>query len=162
MLIIASVAFHHTIKLGVSFTNLLPYYFNCYNMWALRPDSHVRRRCKCRCKRKKIHVWTTVTQMQTQAQAPTQAIKHFSFSCTCICACVCISHVWIESAQTQGKKTQLPCHHGQPRPPSWKNTSTAPAYLTFLAFALDVWTSFAFAFALAFTFVSHVWTRLNQ
>ena len=125
----------------------------------VRRGSHERRECK----RKKINVWTTVTQ--TQARAPTQEMEKNSFSCTSIC--VCISHVWTGATQTQMQtqgKTQVPCHHGQPRPPTWKNTSTAPAYVTFLALALDVCTSFAFAFAfaLAFAFAYHVWTRLNR
>ena len=70
-----------------------------------------------------------------RARADSRNGKIF-ISCTCICACVCISHKSTQmQTQTKGKKTQVTCHRGQPRTPSWKNTSTAPAYITLLAFA---------------------------
>ena len=53
-------------------------------------------------------------------------IKHFP-----VCICVRFSHVWI------GKRL----NHCRP---SWKNTSTALAYLSFLAFSLNVWTRLHF------------------
>ena len=111
----------------------------------LRPGSHVRH--KYRCKRKKIHVYTAIAQMQTQAPTQKKKMENLSFSSTCICACVCLHFTRVNRGNaTQGKikqqqqqqqQKQVTWHHGQPRPPSWKNTSTAPAYLTFLAFAFD-------------------------
>ena len=86
------------------------------------------RKHKCKCKCKELLMWTTPTRMHMQTQSTTQGTNKFSFSWACIC--VCFPHV-----------NRQKINHCRP---SWKNTSAALAYLSFLAFALDVWTRLHF------------------
>ena len=78
-------------------------------------------KCKRKCKCKELLLWTTPTQMQTQAS--TQGIKKIYIFLS--------SH--LRSLPTRVNKQKL--NHCRS---SCKNTSTAFAYLYFLAFALDV------------------------